>query len=62
MDLGTANITSGSINDTDSVTMLAPYKFDLSDAGLGGDMAIVDLNTKTSKLLPVNLSLETYSS
>jgi hypothetical protein len=25
-------------------------------------MAIVDLNTKTSKLLPVNLSLETYSS
>ena len=42
--------------------MLAPYKFDLSDAGLGGDMAIVDLNTKTSKLLPVNLSLETYSS
>ena len=47
MDLGTANITSGSINDTDSVTMLAPYKFDLSDAGLGGDMAIVDLDAKT---------------
>ena len=62
MDLGTANITSGSINDTDSVTMLAPYKFDLSDAGLGGDMAIVDLDAKTSKLLPVNLSLETYNS
>jgi len=62
MDLGTANITSGSINDTDSVTMLAPYKFDFSDAGLGSDMAIVDLNSKTSKLIPVNLSLETYSS
>jgi hypothetical protein len=60
MDLGTANITSGSINDTDSVTMLAPYKFDFSDAGLGSDMAIVDLNSKTSKLIPVNLSLEIY--
>jgi hypothetical protein len=61
MDLGTANITSGSINDTDSVTMLAPYKFDLSDAGLAGDMSIVDLDAKTSKLVPVSLSLETYN-
>ena len=57
-DIGTSNITSGAINDVEHISVLAPYKFNLQDDKLNGELAIVNLTSKNSKLLSVDLSLE----
>lgn len=57
-DVGTANITSGSINDTTDVTMLSPYRFDISDNTITSNIILVDLKNGTTKTVPVSLELE----
>jgi len=60
-ELPSNNITSGAINDVDNVSILAPYEFNLSGNKLAAPLSVIDLESKSSKLIDIDLSLEEYA-
>ena len=56
--LTSTNVTSGSINDVEDVSILAPFRFELEDNKLTAPLSVVNLTNKSSKVIDINLVLE----
>lgn len=58
LDTITTNVTSGAINDIDSVNLLTPWRFDIVDDQLDCNFSVVNFTNKSSRIINTKLAFE----